>query len=225
VIDNVGGAAPFRESKRLGPRLPSSKRHLKTLTVQQVHEILGACQSYQERLFVMFAFTTGMRIGQILGLRHGDIDTRRRVITITPRQDNENLARAKTRRQHEIPMSREASRLYVTYMHEEYGYVDSDYVFISMAKDRLGDALSPSTVYGFIGRIQRTTGITGWSPHTLRHTFVTLQREAGMPIDVISHLVTHASIATTVDTYSHLSVEELRATLLRHGAWEVEDVA
>lgn len=225
IVDNVGNAASFRESKRLGPRLPTTKPLLQTLTIQQVHDILRACQNYRERLFVMLAFTTGMRIGQILGLRHADFDTRQRTITIQPRSDNENLARAKTRREHEIPIPREVARLYVTYMHEEYGYVDSDYVFISLERDRLGDALSPSTVYGFLGRIKHETGIYGWSPHTLRHTFVTLQREAGVPIDVISHLVTHASIATTADIYSHVSVEELRATLLRHGAWDEDEVA
>lgn len=224
VVDTVDAAAHHRNTKRLGPRLPTTRPRLTTLSVQQAHEILQACRTYQERLIFMLAFTTGMRIGQILGLRHSDIDTRQRVITITPREDNENLARAKTRRQHQIPISKEAVRLYVTYMHEEYGQVDSDYVFISMSDARLGDALSVDTVYGYVRRLRRVTGIEGWTPHTLRHTFVTLQREAGVPIDVISHLVTHASITTTVDIYSHLSVEELRATLVRHGAWDVASV-
>jgi len=104
-------------------------------------------------------------------------------------------------------------------MHGEYGQFDSEYVFIALTGSRRGHALRPGVVDGWVQSLKRRTGIDGWSPHTLRHTYVTLQQQAGVPIDVISHLVTHASINTTIDTYSHLSVEELRAALIRAGAW------
>lgn len=220
VIDNVGKARRHREANRLGPRLPRKAQPLSVLTIQQVHTILEACNTYRERLFFALAFTTGMRIGQILGLRHEDLDTRALTITIVPRDDNENAVRSKSKKTHTIPITRDLARLYTTYMHDEYGYVDSDYVFIELAGDNVGTALKPRAVYGVVERIKRETGIQGWTPHTLRHTFVTLQRRAGVPIDVISSLVTHANIHTTVEIYSHLSVEDLRSALVRCGAWE-----
>lgn len=220
LLDNVGAARKRREGQRLGPRLVSHEPKLTTLSVQQVHRILDACPTYRYRLFFTLAFTTGMRIGQILGLRHTDIDTRGRTIDVVPRDDNENGVRAKTRKVHHLPATREATRLYTTYMHEEYGYVDSDYVFISLSSKSIGKALSPSTIYSAVDSIQRRTEIYGWSPHTFRHTYVTLQRQAGVPIDVISNLVTHANLQTTVEIYSHLSVEDLRSELIRAGAWE-----
>lgn len=220
LLDNVGNARKYRAGQRLGPRLARNETRLTTLTVQQVHRILEACPTYQYRLFFTFAFTTGMRVGQILGLHHTDIDTRARTIDVVPRNDNENGARAKTRKSHQLPITREASRLYTTYMHNEYGYIDSDYVFISLSGKHIGSALTPSTIYSAVTSIKRRTGIDGWSPHTLRHTYVTLQRQAGVPIDVVSNLVTHANLQTTVEIYSHLSVEDLRSELIRAGAWE-----
>lgn len=222
LLDNVGNARRHREGQRLGPRLPSRPAPLKILTVQQVQTILEACRTYQYRLFFTLAFTTGMRMGQLLGLRHEDFDTRGRVVRIVPRSDNENGVRAKTRKIHALPITREVSRLYTTYMHEEYGFLDSDYVFVSLSGKHLGRALRPSTIYGAVESVRSQTGIYGWSPHTLRHTYVTLQRQAGVPIEIISHLVTHANIHTTIETYSHMSVEDLRAALVRVGAWEEE---
>lgn len=220
VIDNVGKARRYRQQDRLGPRLPTKAEPLSVLTIQQVHALISACRTYGERLFFVLAFTTGMRIGQILGLRHEDIDTRSRVITIVPRDGNDNAVRAKSRKTHQVPITRDLGRLYTMYMHEEYGYIDSDYVFIKLRGPNVGEALPPRSIYQLVARLRRDTGITGWTPHTLRHTYVTLQRRAGVPIDVISSLVTHANIHTTVSIYSHLSVEDLRSALIRCGAWE-----
>lgn len=222
LLDNVGNARQNREGQRLGPRLPGRPAPLKILTVQQVQTILEACRTYQYRLFFTLAFTTGMRIGQMLGLRHEDIDTRGRVVRVVPRTDNENGVRAKTLKVHALPITREVARLHTTYMHEEYGFIDSDYVFISLSGEHLGRALRPSTIYRAVESIRSRTGIYGWSPHTLRHTYVTLQRQAGVPIEVISHLVTHQNIYTTIETYSHMSTADLRAALLRAGAWDEE---
>ncbi|QHO69148.1 tyrosine-type recombinase/integrase [Marisediminicola antarctica] len=217
VIDNVGRANRHRQRSRLGPRLPRTQQRLKLLTIQQVHSILMECRDRRDRLLIMLAFTTGMRVGQILGLRHEDIDTRGRTIRIEARDDNSNGARSKGRKSGTIPMTEQVNRLYIDYMHEEYGYIDSPFVFINF------DTLKPmnySAADSIIQRLRRKTGNYQWSIHTLRHTFVTLSRRAGVPIDVISNLVLHKNIQTTIDMYSHLDVEDLRRILIEHGAWE-----
>lgn len=217
VIDNVGKANRHRHRSRLGPRLPRKQQRLKLLTIQQVHAILTECRDRRDRLLIMLAFTTGMRVGQILGLRHEDFDTRARSIRIESRDDNPNGARSKGRKSGTIPMTEQVNRLYIEYMHEEYGYIDSPFVFINF------ETLKPMTYSAadsIIQRLRRKTGNDQWSIHTLRHTFVTLSRRAGVPIDVVSNLVMHKNIQTTIDMYSHLDVEDLRRTLIEHGAWE-----
>lgn len=57
-------------------------------------------------------------------------------------------------------------------------------------------------------------------PHALRHTRATELIRAGVPIEVVSKLLTHRSVTTTSNAYVHLGVEDLRAELVRAGAWE-----
>jgi len=217
VLDNVGGADRFRPRTQLGPRLPRTRSRLKLLTIQQVHEILTQCRDRRDRLLIMLAFTTGMRIGQILGLRHEDIDTRQRTIRIESRESNPNGARSKGRKSGTIPMTEQVNRLYIEYMHEEYGYIDSPFVFINFETIQ---PMTYSAADSIIQRLRRKTGNHRWSIHTLRHTFVTLSRRAGVPIDVISNLVLHSNLQTTIDMYSHLDVEDLRKLLIKYGAWD-----
>lgn len=222
IIDNVGNASRYRKRRRLGPRLPRTKTRQLILTVQQVHAILEACRDSRDRLLIMLAFSAGLRVGQILGLRHEDIDTFSKTITVTARDDNPNGARSKRGRSASVPISDQVARLYIDYMHGEYGFIDSPYVFIDY------ETLAPSTysaARSIVARLRRHSGVTAWSLHTLRHTFVTLSRRAGVPIDVISELVMHASVVTTVQMYSHLDAEDLRDVLLKHGVWEVQNEA
>lgn len=224
VVDNVGHARANLSQIRLGPRVKRINKVSKLLTVKEMHDVLRTCNNMQERLFILIAAETGMRIGQILGLRHEDINTPSRSITVVPRDDNENLARAKSRKPQELPVTKEVVRTYLKYMHEEYGYLESDYVFVELGGDRLGRARRPHWVYGVVRRIRKQTEINHWSPHTFRHTFVTLALEAGLPIEIVSILAMHGTLQTTADTYGHISVSALRAVLIRAGVWGEDEL-
>ena len=90
--------------------------------------ILAACEHLRDRFLFALLAETGMRVGQALGLRHGDFVSRRREIRIVARPDNANGARAKLREAAVIPVSTPLVRLYSEYMHAEYGDLDCDYV-------------------------------------------------------------------------------------------------
>src|SRR6516225_9151244 len=83
----------------------------------------------------------GMRIGQALGLRHADFVSRDREVRIVPRAGNANGARAKLREPAVIPVSTPLVRLYSEYMHAEYGGIDSDYVFVNLFAEPVGQPL------------------------------------------------------------------------------------
>jgi hypothetical protein len=59
-----------------------------------------------------------------------------------------------------------------------------------------------------------------FTPHDFRHTFVSLARRGGVRLEVISLPVTHRSVTTTADVYSHLELEDLRAELEAAGLLE-----
>src|SRR5664280_1571947 len=154
-----------------------------------------------------------MRIGEVLGLRHADVGSRDRVIRIVPRTDNANGARAKTRSVHVIPVSTALIRLYSEYLHVEYGALDSDYVFVNLFGEPVGAPLRYQAVNALVGRLRDRTGIA-FTPHTLRHCHATDLIRRGVPIEVVSKRLTHASVSTTSSAYVHLGAEDVRAELL-----------
>ena len=159
----------------------------------------------------------GLRIGEALGLRHEDIDARRGEIAIVARE-NANGARAKSwdRR---VPVSAATVRLYSDYLHIEYGTLDSDYVFVVLTGSRFGFPIDYPAVDRLVRRLRARTGVR-FTPHELRHTYATELLRRGVAVEVVQKLLGHASISTTIDTYSHLDIEDARRALVAAGVME-----
>ena len=207
-------------------RLKAPRRLPATLTLEEVTAILAACGRLRDRFLFALLAETGMRIGQALGLRHSDFVSRRCEVTIVPRGDNVNGARAKTRTVTTLPVSAPLVRLYSDYMHLEYGELDCDYVFVNLWSSPVGRPLRYQTVAKLVERLRQRTGIV-FTPHMLRHSRATELIRAGMPIEVVSKMLTHRSVATTSEIYVHLSVDDVRAELVRLGIWDTaaDDIA
>ncbi|MDA8047327.1 MAG: tyrosine-type recombinase/integrase [Actinomycetota bacterium] len=213
-LEGVGGRS--RRGPRRPVRLRTERRLPDTLTTEQVALLLGACEHLRDRLLIALLAESGMRVGQALGLRHSDVISRKKTIRIVPRSDNANGARAKCRDVAEIPVSAPLVRLYSEYLFDEYGDIDSDYVFVNLFAEPVGRPVRYSAMAGLVDRLRTRTGIE-FSLHVLRHSAASEWIRAGVPIEVVSKLLTHASIATTSDTYVHLDVEDLRAELVKAG--------
>ncbi len=209
-----GRPVPTRPVKLAVPRqIP------RTLTDEEVLAILAACDRLRDRFLFALLAETAMRIGQALGLRHADFVSRDRQVRIVPRADNANGARAKTRAVHVLPVSTALVRLYSEYLHSEYGYLESDYVFVNLWAKPIGQPLSYSAVTDMVGRIRARTGIF-FTPHMFRHSRATDLIRRGVPIEVTSKLLTHRSVTTTSDAYVHLGAEDVRAELVHRGVWQ-----
>lgn len=214
-----GRPVPTRPVKlRVPRRLPV------TLSVEEVTVILAACPSLRDRFLFALLAETGIRIGQALGLRHSDFVSRRRELKIVPRNDNANGARAKTRTVTTLPVSPALVRLYSDYMHTEYGDLDSDYIFVNLFSEPVGRPLRYDAVAKLVTRLRARTGIE-FTPHVLRHTRATNLIRAGVPIEIVSMMLTHRSVVTTAETYIHLGVEDVRAELVRAGVWSTDGAA
>jgi len=67
-----------------------------------------------------------------------------------------------------------------------------------------------STVRTHLRAILDAAGLPHRPFHSLRHTYTSLQHEAGEDIGAISKLLGHSSIATTMNVYSHLAPKTRR---------------
>ena len=100
----------------------------RVLTLAQIVAVIAAQRRLRDRLLFALLAETGMRVSQALGLRHEDMRTWERRVELVPREDNANGARGKGVRGFAI-VSDELVRVHALYMAEEYGLIDSDYVF------------------------------------------------------------------------------------------------
>ena len=201
--------------RRRAVKLKTTKTAPATLTAEQAGMLLAACERLRDRLLVTLWPRAGLRVGETLGLRHSDIIAAEREIRVVPR-DNDNGARVKGWHARTVPVGPEVVRSYADYLHEEYGDLDSDYVFVNLWGQPRGHPLSYGTVYDLVVRLRRRTGVA-FEPHMLRHTYATGLLRRGTPVEVVSKLLGHASIATTVDTYGHLTVGDARQALVDAG--------
>ncbi|WP_414166352.1 site-specific integrase [Streptoverticillium reticulum] len=195
--------------------LKAPKKLPRVLTAAEAQAVLDACTRLRDRFLFAVLHESGVRIGEALGLRHEDIGAAERELSVVPRL-NDNGARTKSRQPRQIPVSAELVRLYADYLHGEYGDLDSDYVFVNLFAHPQGRPLSYAAVYDLVRRVRRTTGID-FDPHWFRHGAATRMLRDGVPIEVVSKILGHADITTTLDVYGHLTVEDARRTLEEAG--------
>ncbi len=199
-------------------KVKREQRQVKTLTHEQVAQLIEACTRLRDKFLLALLYETGMRIGQVLGLRHEDIRLEDQSIAIVPRDANVNGARAKSRRSYVIPAIAPAvMKLYTDYLVEDLGALEvealPDFVFVNLWEGEIGRPMTYETVMSLIRRLRRKTGIPV-TPHLFRHTRATTWlREDHLSLETTAHLLGHASIQTTHDTYIHLTTQDVRAEL------------
>jgi integrase/recombinase XerD len=213
-----GGWKPFlhhiaktKPQPRRAIALKTGKKLPRVLTPAETQRILDACTRLRDRFLLAVLYETGVRIGEALGLRHEDIAAAQRAVSIVPRV-NDNGARVKSAQQRTIPVGGGLIRLWSAYMHDEYGDLDSDYVFVNLFAEPRGRALSYPAVYDLVRRLRKRTGID-FDPHWCRHSFATRLLRDGTPIEVVSTLLGHTSVTTTLSIYGHLSAQDARRAL------------
>jgi len=191
-------------------KLRVPKKLPRVVTAGEMQAILDACEHLRDRLLFALLWDSGVRVGEALGLRHEDIAAAERQLAIVPRV-NDNGARAKSGSR-VVPVSAQVVRLYGDYLHGEYGDLDSDYVFVNLWAQPLGQPWTYAAVYDLVKRLRTRTGVD-FDPHWARHAYATRALRDGAPIEVVSKLLGHSSVTTTASIYGHLTVEDARAAL------------
>lgn len=202
-----------------------STPEIRPLSTAQVRTFLAATAGDRHAALYVTAIATGMRQGELLGLRWRDVDLEAGVIQIrhTLRLDTRELAEPKTDR------SRRALRIgagvtaalrgHRTRQLEERlasgrRWVDRDFVFASAIGTPLD---SRNVTHRFQDALERA-GLPRQRFHDLRHVCATLLREHGEDLDVVSRILGHASITTTANFYGHLTPAMLERSAARMDA-------
>jgi integrase len=188
------------------PRVPHVE--MVVLQPQEVTILLEAAKSERlEALFVL-AVTTGMRLGELLGLQWHNVDLQRGAIqvrhTLVDVVGILELAEPKTqksRRSIHLPeMAIKALSEHREAMIAE-GLGDLPWVFCTPNGNPI--RRSHFNAYTFKPFLARA-GLPDIRFHDLRHTSATLLLSAGVHPKVVQERLGHAQIGVTLDTYSHV---------------------
>lgn len=201
-------------------RIHAPRKPPQELTDAQIRRLIDACERLRDRFLLVLLNETGLRVGEALGLRHADLRLRAGEVRVVPRSDNVNGVRAKGLKARTVPARSVVFDAYATYMEAEYGVLDCDYVFVNLFRPPRGAPMTESNVENLTVRLRSRTGIGEYSPHALRHSYATRMLRAGVPIEVVAALLGHASPTTTAETYSHLTVEDHRRSLVAAGVFD-----
>lgn len=85
------------------------------------------------------------------------------------------------------------------YLEARKGAINSNALFVSLAQRNYGKRMTSRSVRRQVNRYLKEAGLKSdkITPHSLRHSFVTLAIESGIPIHKVQHAARHRSIATT----------------------------
>lgn len=196
-------------------KLKEPKRIPKTLTQEQVKQLIEACDRIRDKFLIALLYESGMRIGQALGLRHEDIKSWDNLIRIVPREDNTNGARAKTREAYNIDVSKDLMSLYTDYLVKEFDEIDSDYVFVNLWDGVIGQPMKYNAAADLFRRLRKKTGIEV-HPHMLRHTHATQLIQSGWDACYVQKRLGHRQVQTVLNTYTHLDNEDMKQAFAKY---------
>lgn len=153
---------------------------------------------------VLLALNTGLRRGDLFGLQWDHVDLERRQIRkVIEKTSHVKRKHGITPEPAVLPLSSEA----VAILEQCKRQSASDYVF---ASPRSGGRLD--NIKKAFEAVLKNAKISGFRFHDLRHTFASRLVMAGVDINTVRELMTHADIKMTL-VYAHLSPDHKAAAL------------
>lgn len=222
------------------------KRRALTVAEQELFENFLSKQGQYHRWYPIFIIMlwTGMRVGEITGLRWCDIDLEEETISVNHTlvyYDKKNEERCtfaintpKTKAGERIipmlPKVKEAFLMEKKYQEEcgleSKAVIDGyrDFIFIN----RFGNVQNQGTLNKALRRIIRDCNfevldkensdksviLPKFSNHSLRHTFTTRLCEANVNVKAMQEILGHADCATTMDVYAEATRELKKSELI-----------
>lgn len=209
------------------------KDERRVLTKEETQWFLEEAKRSSYYYLFVIALETGMRIGELCGLKWEDVDFDNSVIYV-----NHTLAyfikdgkyvyemhNTKTKAgKRKIPMTRTAAKI-LRYQKwnrqrmiaekpcsEEY----RDLVFSTRGNAPANRHVVLQSMKGVFKHIQKKhENFEPFTPHTFRHTFATRALENGMQIKTLSRILGHSRIENTLNLYCHVTDDTLFEEMLK----------
>lgn len=153
----------------------------------------------RDKLIIELLYGTGIRLSELIHLKHSDIDNFNQSIKVLGKRNKERI----------IPLTFDNMRLIEAYLQlrMQSNQGSSDWL---LTTDK-GKKCYPMMVYrivqkylGYISKVYKK------SPHVLRHTYATHLLNNGADLNAVKDLLGHSSLAAT-QVYTHNSLDKLKS--------------
>lgn len=203
------------------PRAQSPE--FRTLTAEEAKHLGRTTQGNRWAPMLLLALTTGLRQGELLGLKWGDIDFAAGVLQVRRQYERDgafSAPKASSQRRLDLAPDEvralEIQRAAQGQDRERYGdrYIDQDLVFST----HKGRPLMHRNVFREFKRLLQKAALPNIRFHDLRHTNATLLLGQGAHPKVVQERLGHSQVGITLNTYSHVLPGLGREAIERLGA-------
>jgi integrase len=187
------------------------------LTPEQIGKVIAAAKADPDHgVYIATPFLTGMRIGEMLGLRWSDIDFERNEIHVRRVQELDGKTFESTKTEagmRTIPIGVTLRAMLLAWR-ERCPRLDGELFRIfptrgkrqPWPKPRKGGG-GPLLYSNFRTAVWRPflakLGIEGITPHSARHSYISTLQAVGIEVATVAKLAGHANPTTTLSVYSH----------------------
>lgn len=199
-----------------------SEHELERYTPDEFRRIVEAVKAKPSpcKLGILMSLTTGMRIGEVCGLRFGDINWEKKTLRVcrtveriykvnsdgTPGGSTTLIiSEPKTKNsRREIPLMRE-----IIPMLKAYSMVSTPDYYVCTLSEHIAEPRTYRNAYRTF--ILKEVGLKRCIKfHGLRHTFASTLIENKVDVKTVSSILGHSDISTTLNVYVHPSEENKR---------------
>jgi integrase/recombinase XerD len=196
--------------KRHMSRIKLQRNTRQLISVQEMKYLVSAAAGVKEKALIMTLAKTGMRRGELLGLKVKDIDIDRGYIRVPPKAKRSQLIAF---------MDAELQGVLAQYLHWRAKYAKSDWLWIS----KRGGRIHKDTTGKIIARLGEQLGLhkpggaleEKLTPHCFRHWFTTYLFREGMNRDYIKWLRGDSLRSEAWEWYNHIDPETVKQEYLR----------
>ena len=210
---------PFSKLER-GERAKARAEDRRVLTQDEVERLLASAEGLMSRTLLACLLYTGMRQGELLGLRWQDVDFERGLLRLRLQLQRPGkgrpatLAPLKMDSQREVVLLPQLAGLLRAHRAQSLHAHEEDFVFSRGD----GAPLHYSQMNRLLRKMAKAAGVEQVSAHVFRRTFAShLIIEQGLDVVRVQRQLGHSRPSVTSDRYSFLFEQARHADELRQG--------
>lgn len=191
------------------PKVPKPKIH--TASDADIGKLLVAIDKSYFRIPILITLATGMRRGEVCGLKWSDLDAANRTLQVQRAliQTSAGIEEksTKTDRARTVLLPQELVDDLARHQEQQGQNLDG-WICLNAAGGRLG----PKSLDKVYRRLRRGVGVEV-TLHGLRHTQATNLILAGVPVKTVADRLGHSTVTITQDTYAHVLPQHQEAAV------------